>query len=413
MDRPARQARGLLGGHDDVGVVRQEHDLLCPRPLHSHEQVGSRRVHRLAALDDSCRAEALEQPPVSLPGYDRHDRADRLRVGDRLEQPLLPLLGLDVHVGDLDRFDHTGGGTERERGPGVVGVDVHPERAGVADDEQRVAEPLELALQGRRVEIGTLDHEARAVAELRQLLMHGLDRQVRGGRGLRELLSGDRGRETAHELQETGAARVDHARPAEDVELLLGLRDGLLAAPHESREQLGGVEVGGGASLRLLGEGADDRQHRPLDGLADGTVRLVASGPERPCDRRGVDGPRPAELLGGAADDLRQDHARVAARAHQRRAGDFVCQLRAVCRVRGLESFGDALDREREVRTGVTVGHRVDVEVVDALPAALDRGAGRAHQLAERFELAHAERFTAWICTSTDATGRPVRRSTS
>jgi hypothetical protein len=45
-------------------------------------------------------------------------------------------------------------------------VDVHLQRARVADDEQAVAERLELALQGDGVEVLALDEEGRAVPEL-------------------------------------------------------------------------------------------------------------------------------------------------------------------------------------------------------------------------------------------------------
>ena len=114
--------------------------------------------------------------PVALARDDRDDRAARRGIGHRLEQPLLALLGLHVHVRDLDRLDPARGGAERQRRARVVGMDVHPERGRVADDEERVAELLELALEGRRVEAFPLDHERRAVAELRELLVHGLDR---------------------------------------------------------------------------------------------------------------------------------------------------------------------------------------------------------------------------------------------
>ena len=59
--------------------------------------------------------------------------------------------------------------------PGIVRVDVHLERGRIADDEQRVAELLELALEPVDVEPLTLDHEHGAVAELRELLVHRLD----------------------------------------------------------------------------------------------------------------------------------------------------------------------------------------------------------------------------------------------
>ena len=52
--------------------------------------------------------------------------------------------------------------------PGVVGVDVHLQRARVADDEHRVAERLELAFERVGVEPLALDDEARAVPVTRE-----------------------------------------------------------------------------------------------------------------------------------------------------------------------------------------------------------------------------------------------------
>ncbi len=125
-------------------------------------------------------------------------------------ETLLALLGLLVHVGDLDPLDRAGGSAERERGAGIVGVDVHLERGLVADDEQRVAELLELALEPVAVELLALDHEDGAVAVARGLQVDRLDARRRlGGRRGRHRLAGDRAGQSAQELDEPGAARVD------------------------------------------------------------------------------------------------------------------------------------------------------------------------------------------------------------
>ena len=57
------------------------------------------------------------------------------------------------------------------RDAGVVGVHVHLQRGAVADDEQRVAEPLELVLQRVGIEVVALHDEDGAVGVLRQLLV--------------------------------------------------------------------------------------------------------------------------------------------------------------------------------------------------------------------------------------------------
>ena len=93
---------------------------------------------------------------------------------DERETPLPPLLLL-VHVRDLDSLDRARGRAERERGAGVVGVDVHLDRGLVADDEERVAEPLELRLEPVAIERLALDHEDGAVAVARGLEVDRVD----------------------------------------------------------------------------------------------------------------------------------------------------------------------------------------------------------------------------------------------
>ena len=99
-------------------------------------------------------------------------------VGHRLQQPLLALVRLLVHVRDLDTGDRAARDAERERAPGIVGVHVHLERGAVADDEQRVPERLELGLELVGVELASLDDEHRAVAVARQLLVDRLEPEL-------------------------------------------------------------------------------------------------------------------------------------------------------------------------------------------------------------------------------------------
>jgi hypothetical protein len=69
-----------------------------------------------------------------------------------VREALLALGRLQVHVRDLDPLDDPERGAGSQRGSGVVGVDVRLQRASVADDEQRVAERRELALEALAVE---------------------------------------------------------------------------------------------------------------------------------------------------------------------------------------------------------------------------------------------------------------------
>ena len=172
----------------------------------------------MPTLDDLERSdvlrEALEQAPVAVARDHRDDAgcAGR-RVGHRREQPFFPLLGLLVHVRNLDPIDRAGAGADRECGPRVVRVHVHLDRVGVADDEQRVADPIQLLFERVPVEVASLDHEHRAVAVSRELLMDGVEAQMLlDRRGLGKRFAAHGGRHAAHDLHQARPARVDDAR---------------------------------------------------------------------------------------------------------------------------------------------------------------------------------------------------------
>ena len=84
--------------------------------------------------------------------------------------------------------------------PGVVGVHVHLQGGAVADDQQRVADLLELRLERVCVEVVAFDDEHRAVAESRQLLV---DRARCRARLVRTGASGDRSPATAAAMPRT------------------------------------------------------------------------------------------------------------------------------------------------------------------------------------------------------------------
>ena len=133
-----------------------------------------------------------------------------------------------------------------------------------------------------------------------------------------ERLAGDRGGEPANELDEARGARVDDAGLAQDLELLGSSGHRFLAALDQPLQQLRRVDRRACALLRRVGQLADHRQHRPFDRLAHGAVGLVARSAERARDRGRVDRLRCAQHLGCTANDLREDHTRVAAGRHQR-----------------------------------------------------------------------------------------------
>src|SRR6266511_5734675 len=149
----------------------------------------------------------------------------------------ISLLGLGVHVRDLDPADDPDGDADRERDARLVGVNVDLERIPVSDDEQRVSERLQLRLDSLRVEIIALDHEPGAIAIARELLVCGLDPDLLVRRRFGQLLTGRRGRDSAEDLDESRRPRIDDSGLAQHVEHLPRACDTVLAAPDDRREE--------------------------------------------------------------------------------------------------------------------------------------------------------------------------------
>ena len=145
---------------------------------------------------------------------------------------------------------------------------------------------------------------------------------VLGHRGQR--LAADRGGNAAHDLDETGGTGVDDAGLLQHGEHVARLRDGGVARGDDAREV--GLSLGG------VCHRADRGEHRPLDRLLHRTVGGVTRRPE--CLREIV---TRCERLGRAADDLREDHARVAACSHQGCAGDFLREPGSIIRPVAVE----------------------------------------------------------------------------
>jgi hypothetical protein len=249
-----------------------------------------------------------------------------------------------------------------------------------------------------------------------------MDRLHADGRGCHRRrghrLAGDRTGQPAQQLDKAGAARVHDSRLAQDVELIRGAGDGLLAVPHEIQEQLAERLGVGGPALGLLRELADDGEHRPLDRPAHGAIGGVGGSPQRPRRERRVDPVRRlGEDVGDPADDLGEDDAGVAAGSHQRGEGNRVRERRPVARLGRADGVRDRPHGQREVGPGVAVGDGIDVEVVDAAAARLERRERRADQAADPLEIGLSVHFppvrTSSTCTSTARTVSPVSRSTS
>ena len=304
---------------------------------------------------------------------------------------------------------------ERERAARLVRVDVDLQRSRVADHEQRVAQLVQLRLERLGVELLALDHEDGAVAELGELLVDCVEACLVSlfDRRVRDRFPGQRRRDAADDLEQAGSAGVDDARLAQHVELVGRTGERVLAALDQLLQQRRGLERSVARVLGLLGELPDHGEHRPLDRAPHSPVGGVAGGAERPSDRRCVEEPGLAERLGGAAQDLGEDDAGVAARAHQRRPRQLLRECGPVVGGGGLEHLHDRARGQRQVRAGVAVGDGIDVEVVDPAAVRLERCERGLAELLGPLELRHADLRTSSMCTSTAATWRPVSRSSS
>ena len=226
----------------------------------------------------------------------------------------------------------------------IAGVDVHTDEVRVSDDQRRFTERAELVAYRLDIESRSIDEEFRAVAPS---LLAGSDRcgaPARSGRSRRldvaslrwepqRRLAGavdrrrrcddggsrsDRPREALEDHCETKTAGIDDVGIAQHLQLIDGPFDrgvGLGDNPVEDD-----ADVIGLGRCRVAGRGgiANDREDGPLGGLHDGPVcdssRLV----ERRGDAVRVDPRALRNTLSKAAEDLRQDHAAVAACAHER-----------------------------------------------------------------------------------------------
>ena len=309
----------------------------------------------------------------------------------------LALRDLLAHVGDVLALDRADAVEDGSRGAGVVGVDMDLEGRLVADDQNRVADLLESGHVRRRGQALAQNDEVDAVAVLG---LGVVDVREASGRvvldlGQRHGLAGERRERAADDHDQPERPRVDDACLGEDLELLGRVAKRLFAGEEGGGEHLGqecvllvgrgfGFEVVGvpvGAALPdRLGHRARDGQHRALGRLTDRCPRGVGRVRERGLDHLGVDQPPRGrrELLGGATDDLAQDHAGVAPSAHQRRSRDGADDLGALgiavdrCLLEAVELVDHVAQGQRHVVARVAVRDWEHVQVVDLLAPLLE-----------------------------------------
>ena len=320
---------------DHIRVVRQDDRLARPPPRsrrRARRWTGSSSGRRRRRAPRGSRRAAVARRRRRP----RRRRGGRAALGTARSSRSSRSRGLAVHVRDLDaRRSSPRAMPSESAAPGSSVWTCTFSARRVADDEQRVAEPLELAPRARprraprpRRRRPCSSGSARAPGGSRRR------RPPRRRRRLGQRLARERRRRCPRTIStQPGAAGVDDARLARG-------RRACSRRARDARRRRGATSArsssGGGSPRRRLGL---------LGELAD---RRSASSPRPACARRGRrrrsprgarrdDGRRRSAApsdVGGAAHDLREDHAGVAARAHQRGARDLARERGAVARPR-------------------------------------------------------------------------------
>ncbi len=198
-----------------------------------------------------------------------------------------------------------------------------------------------------------------------------------GGRGRDDFRLGegsavDDVQERVDEQREPAAARVDDPGLLQHRQQVRGPLDGVTRRGVDLLEhRLEARRPRGPGRLRGLRRGPGDGQDRPLDRAHHRLVRGVGAAPQRRHQVLHRHRVPVGEHLGEAAQDLGEDHPRVAPGAHERPVRD---RLAHVVHPVGVAELGaHRLERQGHVRARVPVGHRVDVEPVQLLLVGAER----------------------------------------
>ncbi len=302
-----------------------------------------------------------------------------------------------AHVGDVEVRHLASPLEERHRRLGLVGVDMDLERRLVADDEDRVAQLLQPREELARGEAAAGDDEVGAVAEAAVLVVGTAEpRAPRSGTPPAAPSSPRSAATTPARISTRPCPPASTTPDSRSTSSCSGVRATARSPSAIARSSTSASIASCSASptsrpSRCLSASrwaswrvdrvrhlAENGQHRALGRLAHRLVGGVGGAGEGGGDEDRVDQLAGAagQLLGGAADDLAEDHAGVAAGAHQRRPGQRLHQLRAADlvdleAVEAVELLHHGAHRHRHVVAGVAVGDREDVEVVDLLASRL------------------------------------------
>ncbi len=266
--------------------------------------------------------------------------------------------GSTGEVVDNDREEAAEALERREYCFGLFRMEMDAQEMTVADEFDRVAELAEHRLNGVVVSGVAFEQgiEARAVT-------------VRGDGDRGSTLQTERRcslrspcRPGVQDERQPLGARVDDAALAEDREVLGGPPGRFVRGRAHATEQLGQRRSGPDSALSFLGRGAQHGDHRTFDRVQECTAGQGVGAGEYLGEALCVEHRALGERFGERPEDLAQQHAGVSVRGAERcigsSAGDRAeaMSTRRACRAQGC------LRGEEEVRTGVAIGDRKDVE---------------------------------------------------
>ena len=364
-----------MGGHDDVGVVRQDDDGVGVHALNGVEQILRRGVHGLSARHHDVDAEALENLRHARAGGDRHE-PERLVLRAFLCRKLLVALdALKLHVVDEDFRNLAALQEVMEHLVGRVGVNVHLELGFLANAQLAVAHRGQEIERLILVEHIGIDEEFVAVGVLGALpVVDLLDRDLRSraGTGKSELvakgagLAEQRCGERVSQDGQAEAAGIDHAVLLEHREQVGRTLHRSVAFLDDGLERLVDGELLLARVLDGGGHVLHHREDRALDRLAHRLESDLDRAGERRIDRRSGNLLGLRAALAQTAENLRGDDAGVPARAHESARGDGATDL-GYARVRGKlrNVVDDRLQRERHVRAGIAIGNGEHVQAIN------------------------------------------------
>ncbi len=195
--------------------------------------------------------------------------------------------------------------------------------------------------------------------------------------GLPHRLPRERLHQCPQHRHEPPAARVDHPGPLQHCQLARSRRQGRPGALVGGPRDRPAVPLG---PLGGVGRGRGDRQHRALDRVGHGLTGGVGCVPQGQSQPGAVDAGRLARLargehLGHAPQQLGEDRPGVAPGPDERPVGHRahgvgerrLLRARPVPGEHGLHGGRRRLQGQVQIRSGVPVGHRIDVDRVDLL----------------------------------------------